>query len=298
MNEDDRAPSPKRQAEDAENPHGSAEPGQNEDNHGVTEEEMKDVEERSSPRTPVIYEIVRKLGEEEMARPLVSLWWSGVAAGISITFSLIAQSILQIHLPDASWRPLITSAGYSVGFLIVVLSRQQLFTENTITAVLPVMADFSWRTVCRMGRLWSIVLIANLAGTLTAAVFCTFVPVLTPEVFAGMIQLSHESMAHGATDMLLKAIPAGFIIAAMVWLIPSAEGAQFHVIALMSYLVAAGGFAHIVVGSAEAFLLAVNGQMGIWPVIASFIAPVLIGNVIGGTVLFALISYAQVMAEI
>jgi formate/nitrite transporter FocA (FNT family) len=298
MAEDARAQGGKHEAEISQDPRASSEPHDGEDTRGVTEEEMKDVEERSSPRTPVIYEIVRKLGEEEMARPLVSLWWSGVAAGISITFSLIAQSILHIHLPDASWRPLVTSAGYSVGFLIVVLSRQQLFTENTITAVLPVMADFSLRNVARMGRLWGIVFIANLAGTLTAALFCTFVPVLTPDVFAGMIQLSRESMAHGATDMLLKAIPAGFLIAAMVWLIPSAEGAQFHVIALMSYLVAAGGFAHIVVGSAEAFLLAVNGELGVWPVIASFLVPVLIGNVIGGTALFALISYAQVMAEI
>ena len=186
---------------------------------------------------------MRKLGEEEMARPFISLWWSGVAAGISITFSLIAQAILYVHLPDAPWRPLLTSAGYTAGFLIVVLSRQQFFTENTITAVLPVMANFSSRNLARMGRLWGIVLAANLAGTLTAALFCTFVPVLTPKVFAGMIELSREGTEHGAIDLLMKGIPAGFLIAAMVWLIPSAEGAQFHVIALMSYLVAAGGSA-------------------------------------------------------
>ena len=286
---------PGKQAEDSG---GSSEPHQNQDTHGVSEEEKVEVEERSSPRTPVIYEIVRKLGEEEMARPLVSLWWSGVAAGISITFSLIAQAILYVHLPDAPWRPLVTSAGYTVGFLIVVLSRQQLFTENTITAVLPVMAKFSSRNLARMGRLWSIVLVANLAGTFTAALFCTFLPVLTPEVFAAMIQLSHEGTAHGALDLLMKGIPAGFLIAAMVWLIPSAGGAQFHVIALMSYLVAAGGFSHIIVGSAEAFLLLVNGELGVWQAAGSFVVPVLIGNVIGGTALFALISYAQVMAEI
>jgi formate/nitrite transporter FocA (FNT family) len=297
MGEHERSQGVKPQAEDAEEPNGSSK-HESEDHHGVSEKERKEVEDRSSPRTPVIYEIIRKLGEEEMVRPFVSLWWSGVAAGISIMFSLIAQAILHVHLPDASWRPLVTSAGYSVGFLIVVLSRQQLFTENTITAVLPVMADFSLRNLARMGRLWGIVLIANLAGTLTAALFCTFVPALTPEVFAAMIQLSREGTAHGAIDLLMKGIPAGFLIAAMVWLIPSAEGAQFHVIALMSYLVAAGGFSHIVVGSAEAFLLAVNGELGAWPLIASFIVPVLIGNVIGGTALFALISYAQVMAEI
>jgi formate-nitrite transporter family protein len=106
----------------------------------ITTEEQEDIEERSSPRAPVIYEIVRKHGEEEMTRPTVSLWWSGVAAGLSISFSLLAQALLQMHLPDEPWRPLVSCLGYSVGFLMVVLARQQLFTENTITVVLPVMA--------------------------------------------------------------------------------------------------------------------------------------------------------------
>ena len=108
---------------------------------GITEREVEDVEELSTPRTPVIYEVVRRLGDEEMERPAISLWWSGVAAGLSISFSLLAQAILQSHLPDAPWRPLVSGFGYSVGFLMVVLGRQQLFTESTITAVLPVLKD-------------------------------------------------------------------------------------------------------------------------------------------------------------
>jgi hypothetical protein len=126
--------------------------------HSITEHEIEEIEERSSPRTPVIYEIVRRLGEEEMARPVVSLWWSGVAAGLSISFSLLAKAILLTHLPDAPWRPLVTSFGYCVGFVMVVLSRQQLFTETTITVVLPVMAQFTRRNIAPAGRMWGIVL--------------------------------------------------------------------------------------------------------------------------------------------
>lgn len=59
----------------------------------MTEKEADDVEQMSSPRTPVIYEVVRRLGDEEMDRPVTSLWWSGVAAGLSISFSLLAQGI-------------------------------------------------------------------------------------------------------------------------------------------------------------------------------------------------------------
>ena len=88
---------------------------------GITDREIKHVEERASPRTPVIYEVVRRLGDEEMVRPATSLWWSGVAAGLSISFSLLSQAILQTHLPDAPWRPLVSSLGYAVGFVMVVL---------------------------------------------------------------------------------------------------------------------------------------------------------------------------------
>src|SRR5665647_896483 len=147
---------------------------------GISEREIEDVEEMSSPRSPVIYEVVRRLGDEEMERPTTSLWWSGVAAGLSISFSLLAQAILESHLPDAPWRPLVSSFGYSVGFLMVVLGRQQLFTESTITVVLPLFKDISWVNIWRMGRLWAIVLAANFAGTFIAAMSVSYTHLTLP----------------------------------------------------------------------------------------------------------------------
>ena len=264
----------------------------------ITEREAEHVEERSSPRTPVIYEVVSRLGEEEMARPAVSLWWSGVAAGLSISFSPLAQAILQTHLPDAPWRHLVSSLGYTVGFVMVVLARQQLFTENTITVVLPVLAEPTIKNLLRLCRMWAIVLVANVAGTLAAAVFCTYTPVLTPELRDAMLAVSGHLLDHSWLEMAFRGVSAGFLIAAMVWLIPSSEGAQFHVITLMTYLIAAGGFMHIVAGSVEAFMLVLHGDLTWWAMVADFFVPVLIGNVVGGTALFALISYAQVMQEI
>ena len=260
--------------------------------------EVEEIEQRSTPPTPIIYEVVRKLGQEEMERPVTSLWWSGLAAGLSISFSLLAQAILHRHLPDASWRPLVTSFGYSVGFLMVVLARQQLFTENTLTVVLPVMAKPSTRNLVLTARIWSVVLLANLAGTLFAASFCSFTPVLSTELRDAMIELSRQNMGHGWLETFFRGTSAGSLIAAMVWIMPAANSAQFHVVTLMTYLIAAGQFLHIVAGSVEAFLLVVNSQLAIWSMIVDFTVPVLLGNIVGGTALFALISYAQVMKEI
>ena len=141
-------------------------------------------------------------------------------------------------------------------------------------------------------------LAANLVGTLFAALFCTFTPALAPDVVATMREISRPMMELGWFDMFFRAIGAGFLVAAMVWLLPSASAIQFHVVTLMTYLIALGGFTHIVAGSVEAFLLVASGDLGVAQMLFNFTLPVLLGNVVGGTALFTLLSYAQVMKEI
>lgn len=265
---------------------------------GFSEHDIEDIKDSSRLRAPMIYEVLRREGTEEMKRPTISLWWSGVAAGLSISFSLLAQAVFQLHLPDEPWRPLLTGFGYSVGFLLVILARQQLFTENTITAVLPVMDAPTSANMGRLGRLWCIVFAANITGTLLAALFCSFTPAVTPEIRGAMIEISSHMMDSSPITMFFKAISAGYLIAAMVWLLPSADGAQLLVITLLTYIIAIAGFAHIVAGSFEAFMLLVNGHLALPAMIGGFLIPVLVGNVVGGTALFALLSYAQVAKEV
>jgi formate/nitrite transporter FocA (FNT family) len=112
-----------------------------------------------------------------------------------------------------------------------------------------------------------------------------------------MLRVSQVSIVHPPVEIFFKAIGAGFLIAAMVWLLPNADAAQFHVIILMTYLIAIAGFAHIVAGSFEAFMLVVNGRLQVWPMLAGFELPALAGNIIGGTALFSLIAYGQVAKE-
>lgn len=263
----------------------------------ISKNEVQHIEDRARLRARVIYEIVRLEGSTDMARPAVSLFWSGLAAGLSISFSLLAQALLQQHLPGSVWRPLVSDLGYSVGFLMVVLSRQQLFTESTITVVLPLLADFNKSNLVLTARMWSIVLGANIVGTLVAAMFCSFTPVLTSELRAIMLEISRSNLALGWWAMAFRGVSAGFLIAAMVWLIPSSKGSEFLVIVAMTYLIALGHFIHIVAGSMESFMLLLDGEQTFGHMLWSFTIPALIGNVVGGTALFALISYAQVMEE-
>lgn len=264
---------------------------------GITRQEAREVEELSTPRSPVIYEIVRQHGDEEMERPAFSLWWSGLAAGLGISFSVLGQAILQQHLPEADWKPLVVGFGYAFGFLIVILGRQQLFTESTITAILPVVSDLRLEMVVRMLRMWGIVLAANMTGTLFAALFCTLTPVIAPDYFSQMLDLGRHVMELTFAESFFRGISAGFLIAALVWIRPAAEGSQVLLITVMTYLIAITGSAHIVAGSMEAFLLVVTGEISILAMVGEFFVPVLAGNIIGGTALFGLLAYAQVVKE-
>ena len=260
--------------------------------------DVERIEREVTPPTPAIYEAVRRLGDEEMHRPAVSLWWSGLAGGLSISFSLLAQGILAMHLPESQWRTLIVAMGYPVGFLMVVLSRQQLFTETTITVMVPLMKEPTRENFVLAMRMWGVVLAANLAGTLFAALFCTFAPVVDPGLRDSMLEIARRAMGHEWYEMGFHAITAGFLMAAMVWLIPAAGNTQFHIVALITYIIGAGDFSHIVAGSVEAFMLVVNGAMTVPAFLGTFLLPVFVGNVIGGTALFAVLSHAQVMKEI
>lgn len=267
-------------------------------NKNLTADENREVDEHQRLRAPVIYQIIKQEGEEELCRPLSSLWWSGVAAGLAISMSVVAEGVLYKNLPDAPWRGLVVSFGYCVGFLIVVLSRLQLFTENTITAVLPLMKAPSWDKLYRVGRLWLVVFAANMAGTMIFALAVTYGGMFPADLVEAFREVSRHFMDKSAVEMLLYGIPAGFLIAAMVWMLPDAEAASFRIITLMTYMIAVTGLSHVVAGSAEAFLLLVNGEIGPVKTFLGFLLPAFTGNVIGGTVLFALLVYGQVREEI
>lgn len=244
-----------------------------------------------------VYEIVAAEGEAELARPTSSIVWSGFAAGLAISFSLIGEAALRARLPEADWRPVVENLGYSAGFLLVIIARLQLFTENTITAVLPMLKDPCRRTVFGTARLWGVSLGANLTGAAIASALIVHGGVTPPDITAAALEVSRHVAEMTTLEAFARALPAGFLIAAIVWMLPSAEGSEFWVILAFTYLIALGDFAHVVVGSVELFALVWAGEAALAPLVVSDLLPALAGNIIGGTGLFALLAWAQVREE-
>jgi hypothetical protein len=144
--------------------------------------EQKQAAQHASPRALVIHEVVREEGEAAMERTAGALIMSALAAGLSMGFSFLTQAVIESSLPDTPWRSLVASFGYTVGFVIVILGRQQLFTESTLSAVLPVLTRRDMTTVAKTGRLWGLVLFGNIAGTLMFAAMLQIPGVFTDDV--------------------------------------------------------------------------------------------------------------------
>jgi formate/nitrite transporter FocA (FNT family) len=262
----------------------------------LSERERKEAERRSSPRTEVVYEAVREEGETELRRTPSALAWDGLAAGLSMGFSFVAEGLLRSRLPDAEWRPLVSKLGYSVGFLIIVLGRHQLFTENTLTVILPLLQRPNASTFGRVLRLWGVVLAANMVGAFIFAFVISHTELFEPNAREAFGEIGREALRSWWALTLLKGVFAGWLIAMMVWMLPAAETARFFVIVLMTYLVALGGFAHIIAGAVEVFYAVLTGAAS-WGDYFGWMLPTLAGNILGGTTLVAALGHAQVAGE-
>ncbi|MEO7003263.1 MAG: formate/nitrite transporter family protein [Ktedonobacterales bacterium] len=263
----------------------------------VSEEDREEAKRRAPPSALIVHETVREEGERELDRSVAALAWSALAAGLSMGFSLVTQGLMRAYLPDAHWRPLVASLGYSVGFLIVILGRQQLFTENTLTAMLPLLSHPSLHTLWRVVRLWSIVLVGNLVGALLFALLLAHISIFPPFVVAQFGALAHENVHSDFGGSIMRGIFAGWLIALMVWLLPAAQAGRIHIIVILTYVVALGGFGHIIAGSVEAFYAVSIGAISWQTCLTDFTLPTLIGNIIGGVSLVAALNYAQVVTD-
>jgi len=175
----------------------------------------------------------------------------------------------------------------------------QLFTENTITPILPLLLEPTGSNFAKTARLWGIVFTANLVGCVVAALVLVHGHILPEARFEGILKVARHYAEATAFEHFAWGIPAGFLIAALVWILPRMESAgEVLMIVIVTYMIGLGGMSHVVAGSTELFILIARGELGIGAAVFGGIMPALAGNVLGGTGIFAALTYAQVRQEI
>ena len=239
-----------------------------------------------------IYDTVKTEAEEELRRGSASLAFSGLAAGFVLGLSAIGQAGMTAaggSNPSQAFVALL----YPIGFVAVITGRAQLFTENTLYPVVPILEHP--HRIGQLLRLWAIVLLANVVGALVFALLAVKTSALASDIESAVVDTGHELLAQGNVHLFWSAVVAGVIIAYVAWLVSAADSTVARAVLtwFLIYLIGLGEFVHSIAGSTET-LSAVLAGAGSWAGYGRWIAVAVAGNVVGGTGIVALVNYGQV----
>ena len=241
--------------------------------------------------TDEIFQRVVATADEEFVRSSRLLFFSGLAAGLSIGLSFVARAALTAAVPGDE-SGLVGAILYPVGFLLIVLGRYQLFTENTLTPVTLVLTKIA--AVPQLLRLWGIVLVANVLGAVLMALVLAKTGVFDADTAEAAREIAHHGLEVPSGALFWKGVFAGWLVASMVWLNHAARDTvtRFLIVFAIMFLVPAADLFHCIIGSLEAFYLVFQGEATVAEALR-FFGVVVVGNTVGGVTLVALLNYGQ-----
>lgn len=251
------------------------------------------------PSAQDIYEQVANNARQELGRSSVAFAISGLAGGIFMGLSGLGNAIAIALLTAPGAEPanstlFIAKMFYPLGFIVVILGRSQLFTENTLYPVALVLSEKKhfWKTM----RLWSIVLPANVLGALVFAAIAGLTGALNPNMVHALSQLGLEALHHPTATIFWSGVMGGWIIATVAWLVSGSHSitGSVMIIWMLAFVVGLGNFAHCIAASGEILTTVLVGQAALtsflhwlWLAVA--------GNICGGVGMVTLLEYGQVV---
>jgi len=251
------------------------------------------------PSAQDIFEQVASNARQELGRSSISLAISGLAGGIFMGLSAMGNAIAIALLTPAGTVPtpatlFIAKMFYPLGFIVVILGRSQLFTENTLYPVALVLAEKSHfgNTL----RLWAVVLPFNVLGALAFAALATLTHALSPAVVQSLGQLGLDAAAHPAATVFWSGVMGGWIIATVAWLVSGSHSitGSVMIIWMLAFVVGLGNFAHCIAASGEVFAAILTGRAP-WLAFPTWFLPAVAGNICGGVGMVTLLEYGQVI---
>jgi formate-nitrite transporter family protein len=257
----------------------------------VNQEPQKNL---ARPSAQEIYKQVATNARQELKRTTTALGISGFGGGAFMGLSALGAALAIVSLGDTPVGRLVSSMFYPLGFIVVIIGRSQLFTENTLYPVALVLAEKKefWNTL----RLWAVVLPSNVAGALAFSMLAAWTTGFEPATIAAMGQLGVKALAHPAAHVFWSGVIAGWIIALAAWMVSGSHSitGSVMVIWMLTFIVGLGNFAHCIASSCE-ILVAVLTHRAPWIAYPNWFFPAVTGNICGGVGLVTILEYGQVI---
>ena len=246
------------------------------------------------PSAEEIFFHVASSARQELKRSTVSLAFSGFAGGIFMGLTALGNAIALAMLGDSTKVEFVAKMFYPLGFIVVILGRAQLFTENTLYPVALVLAEkrHLWATM----RLWFTVLPANVLGALAFAALATRTNAISPHIIQSLTHLGAENIHRAPSAIFWSGVMGGWIIATAAWLVSGSHSitGSVMVIWMLTFVVGLGNFAHCIAGAGEVFAAVLTHQAP-WVSFPMWFFPAVLGNICGGVGMVTLLEYGQVI---
>ncbi|MDQ2839806.1 MAG: formate/nitrite transporter family protein [Acidobacteriota bacterium] len=246
----------------------------------------------SRPSAHEIYQQVAKNAKEELKRSSASLAISGLTGGIFMGLSALGVGIAEARLGHSPSAFVVSRMFYPLGFIVVILGRSQLFTENTLYPVALVLTEPRqiWNTL----RLWLTVLPSNMLGALAFAALAGLTHALPADVVQAIAGLGLAAVHQPGSTIFWSGVVAGWIIATAAWLVSGSHSITGSVMVIwaLTFVVGLGNFAHCIATSGEILTAVLTHQLP-WAAYFRWFGPAVAGNICGGVVMVTLLEYGQ-----
>jgi formate/nitrite transporter FocA (FNT family) len=239
----------------------------------------------SRPSAHEIYQQVAKNAKEELKRSTASLAISGFTGGIFMGLSALGVGLALARLGGSGHAFIISRMFYPLGFIVVILGRSQLFTENVLTEPRQI-----WNTL----RLWATVLPSNMLGALTFASLAGLTHSMPADVVQAIASLGLAAVHEPTSTIFWSGVVAGWIIATAAWLVSGSHSITGSVMVIwaLTFVVGLGNFAHCIATSGEILTAVLTHQLS-WAAYPRWFGPAVAGNICGGVVMVTLLEYGQ-----
>jgi formate-nitrite transporter family protein len=238
-------------------------------------------------------------GLKELEREPFGLLISSFSAGLDLSFSLLLMAVMLTLLRGSASQPtaqIMVAMMYSIGFILVILGRSELFTEHTTRAVYPVLTGHA--SIAALLKLWCLIYAGNIAGTI---LFSKLVTVIGPAL--GIIDLSSLGeigrgiVSHNWWVLTVSGILAGWLMGLLSWLVTASRDtiSQVFFVWLITSAIGLCHLDHAIVGSTEVFAAVFAGQAVTVAQYFVFLVWATLGNIAGGVFFVAVLKYSHVI---
>jgi formate/nitrite transporter FocA (FNT family) len=261
---------------------------------GEAEDSESPQKNLSRPSAEDIYNQVAKNAKEELKRSTLSLAISGFTGGVFMGLSALGVGLILAVMGGSPGAFVISRMFYPLGFIVVIIGRSQLFTENTLYPVALVLTDKKhiWNTM----RLWATVLPSNVLGALAFAGLAALTGGMPASVVHAIAGLGIEAAQRPTGAVFWSGVVAGWIIATAAWLVSGSHSitGSVMVIWMLTFVVGLGNFAHCIASSGEVLTAVLSHQLP-WAAYPHWFGPAVAGNICGGVIMVTLLEYGQAM---